>query len=196
MARRKRKRSRVGPKRIARMVKIPAPYFESLDLSYLLYPSFYQFENGLKIVIDSFLKTCYGPDWWNTSLRVRREGIFEYAANQRRRLDSMPWIGDSASVEVLPIHLITLGQLEEVVKEYRSECIPDVFPNIEFFLGHMEVIKRVRNMYSHMLPCITRTNCADARSEIRILARHINAKLLNLPSAPLPSPQSAGTPQV
>ncbi len=52
--------------------------------------------------------------------------------------------------------MITLGQLEEIVKAYKSDCIPQLFPNIEFFVGHMELIKRVRNMYSHMFPCITR----------------------------------------
>jgi hypothetical protein len=188
-----RKRSR-GKARTKRVVQIPAPYFEALELSYLVYPFLYQFENGLRLMLDSFLKTCYGSDWWNASLRVRRERIFEYAEGQRRKLDSMPWIGDSSTVEVLPIHLVTLGQLEEIVKAYQSECIPDLFPNIEFFIGHMELIKRVRNMYSHMFPCITRSDCMDARSEIRILARHINAKLQTPPGAPRLLPQSSSLP--
>lgn len=93
-------------------------------------------------------------------------------------MDAMPWIGDSAAVNVLPVHLITLGQLEEIVKVYSSDCIPELFPNIEFFVGHMELIKRVRNMYSHMFPCITRQDCLIARSEIRTLSRHINARLI------------------
>ena len=116
-------------------------------------------------------------DWWNDSIRERLERIFNYAANQRDRLDAMPWIGDSSSVTVLPVHLITLGQLEEIVKSYRSECIPELFPLMEFFLGHMEVIKRVRNMYSHMFPCITKSDCTIARNEIKTLAMHLNSKL-------------------
>jgi hypothetical protein len=89
----------------------------------------------------------------------------------------MPWIGDSKVVPILPVHLVTLGHLEEIVKAYRSDCIPELFPTIEFFLGHMELIKRIRNMYSHMFPCITRDDSDVARSEIRVLAKHINSKL-------------------
>jgi len=146
-------------------------------LGILLFPALYQLENGLRVLLDSFLQTCYGPDWWNASLRMRLQTVFDYAESQKRKLDAMPWIGDSTAVTVLPVHLVTLGHLEEIVKAYRSDCIPELFPTIEFFLGHMELIKRVRNMYTHMFPCITRSDCAVTRSEIRILARHINAKL-------------------
>jgi len=62
----------------------------------------------------------------------------------------MPWIGDSDIVEVLPIHRVTLGHLEEIVKKFQSDRIPELFPTLEFFLGHMEIIKRVRNLYSHV----------------------------------------------
>ena len=104
-------------------------------------------------------------------------GIFDYVEGQKKKLDAMPWIGDSTVVNVLPVHLVTLGQLEEIVKAYKSDCIPELFPNPEFFLGHMELIKRIRNMYTHMFPCITRQDCMFARSEIRVLAFHINSKL-------------------
>jgi hypothetical protein len=93
----------------------------------------------------------------------------------------MPWIGASARVTVLPVHLVTLGHLEEVVKRYRSDCIPELFPTIEFFLGHMEVIKRVRNLYSHMFPCITRQDCTLAKREILTLGTHINSRLQKYP---------------
>jgi hypothetical protein len=152
-------------------------YFDAIDLSNVLFPALYQFENGLRLLLDSFLTTCYGVDWWSISLKPRLPTIFEYAENQRKKLNAMPWIGSSSAVKVLPIHLVTLGHLEEVVKAYRSGCIPDLFPTIEFFLGHMEVIKRVRNLYSHMFPCITRGDVQVARREILTLCQHINAKL-------------------
>jgi hypothetical protein len=156
---------------------LPAPYFEAVDLGNSLFSPLYQFENGLRILLDSYLQACYGPDWWDKSLKTKLHTVFEYADQQKKKLDVMPWIGDSTTVTVLPVHLITLGQLEEIVKAYRSDCIPELFPTIEFFLGHMELIKRVRNMYTHMFPCITRRDCAITRNEIRTLAEHINAKL-------------------
>lgn len=160
-----------------RIVRIPAAYFEAMEISNVIFPSLYQFENGLRIALDSFLTTCYGPDWWDVSLKAKLQKVFEYAEDQQKRLDAMPWIGASSAVKVLPIHLVTLGHLEEVVKAYQSDCIPDLFPNLTFFLGHMELIKRVRNLYTHMFPCITRSDCQIARNEIRTLAWHINSKL-------------------
>jgi hypothetical protein len=160
-----------------RTVRLPAEYFAAMDLSNVIFPPLYQFENGLRLLLDSFLTTCYGVDWWDVSLKPKLQGIFEYAENQQKKMDSMPWIGSTSAIKVLPIHLVTLGHLEEVVKAYKSDCIPDLFPTLEFFLGHMELIKRVRNMYSHMFPCISRKDCQVARNEIRVLATHINSKL-------------------
>jgi hypothetical protein len=177
MAQKAKSRSRQRAKRIRRVVKLPVEYFEAIDLGNRLFPALYQFENGLRIALDNFMRTCYGDDWWNLSLKGKLNNTFVYAENQRKKLDAMPWIGDSSAVTVLPVHLITLGQLEEIVRAYQSECIPELFPNIEFFVGHMELIKRVRNMYSHMFPCITRDDCQDAKSEIRVLSRHINSLL-------------------
>jgi len=159
------------------LVKLPSEYFAAMDLGTVIFPALYQFENGLRLLLSSHLETCYGADWWNASLRSRRNDIFQYAETQQNRLDAMPWIGSSAAVTVTPVHLVTLGQLEDIVRAYRSECIPELFPTLEFFVGHMELIKRVRNMYTHMFPCMTASDCQIARSEIRVLARHINSRL-------------------
>jgi hypothetical protein len=131
----------------------------------------------LRLAINGFLTTCYGSNWWDVSLKAELPAIYNYAQEQETKRHSMPWIGASARVPILRIHLLTLGQLEEIVKKYQSDCIPDLFPTLEFFLGHMEVIKRVRNLYTHMFPCITSDDCKTARREITTLAAHINAKL-------------------
>jgi hypothetical protein len=165
---------------IHRIVRIPETYLEAIPFGNILFPSLFQFENGLRIIIHNHLATCYGNDWWDISLKPRLSGVFEYALDQQKKRDAMPWIGDSSRVKVLPIHLVTLGHLEEIVKKYQSDCIPQLFPTLEFFLGHMESIKRVRNLYSHMFPCLTRNDCRLARREILTLATHINSKLPNL----------------
>ena len=160
-----------------RIVKIPPAYLEAIVLGNVLFPSLYQLENGLRIAIYDYLTICYGPNWWDISLKTNLSTIWNYADEQQKRHDAMPWIGASSRVQVLPIHLITLGHLEEIVKKYKSDCIPQLFPTIEFFLGHMETIKRVRNLYTHMFPCITKDDCALAKREIKTLASHINARL-------------------
>jgi hypothetical protein len=175
-AKRRRKRGRAAVQ-FETIVKLPADYIDGLRIGNVLFPTLYQFENGLRILLDSYLTTCYGANWWDVSLKPKLQAVFDYADNQKKKLDAMPWIGASSAVAVLPIHLVTLGHLEEVVKVYKSDCIPQLFPTMEFFLGHMEVIKRVRNMYSHMFPCITEGDCQVAENEIRVLALHINSKL-------------------
>jgi len=163
--------------RVIRIIKIPKPNLEAVEIGNVLFPLLFQLENGLRLAINDFLKTCYGPDWWDFSLKSQLRTVFNYADEQQQKRNAMPWIGDSSRVVLLPIHLVTLGHLEEIVKKYRSDCIPQLFPTLEFFLGHMEVIKRVRNLYSHMVPCITRADCTLARREIRTLASHINTRL-------------------
>jgi hypothetical protein len=148
-----------------------------MDAGNRLFPDLFQLENGLRLAINNFLTLCYGKDWWQISLQAKLPRVAEYAENQKARHDSMPWIGASTRIEVLPIHLVTLGHLEEIVKIYKSDCIPQLFPTLEFFLGHMEVIKRVRNLFSHMFPCVTRDDSVTARREIKTLALHINARI-------------------
>jgi len=156
---------------------LPAAYFEAVEITSVLFSPLYQFENGLRILLDSFLSTCYGTEWWSVSLKLRLPTVFAYSENQKKKLDAMPWLGDTSAVTIKPIHLVTLGHLEEIIKTYESECIPQLFPNMTFFLGHMELIKRIRNMYTHMFPCISRNDCEIARSEIRVLGKHINSRL-------------------
>ncbi len=162
---------------IRRIVKIPKEYLEAIELGNVMFPSLFQLENGLRLAINNHLTVCYGPDWWTISLKPRLLQVFDYSQTQQTKRTAMPWIGASSRVTVLPIHLVTLGHLEEIIRGYRSDCIPQLFPTLEFFLGHMEAIKRVRNLYSHMFPCITKDDCALAKREIKTLASHINSKL-------------------
>jgi len=162
---------------LKRLVRIPVEYLDVIPVGTQLFSPLYQFENGLRIAIHNFLSTCYSQDWWEVSLQTRLPTIYKYAQEQKQKLDLMPWIGDSAEITILPIHLVTLGQLEEIVKAYRSDCIPQLFPTMEFFLGHMECIKRVRNLFSHMVPCLTQKDTQLARGEIRALTSHINTRL-------------------
>src|SRR5205809_7312378 len=105
-----RRRSRGHRSRRKRIVKLPAGYHVAMDLGNIIFPALYEFENGLRLLLNNYLQTCYGSDWWNASLRAKLHTVFDYAETQQKRLDSMPWIGSSSTVSVLPLHLVTLGQ--------------------------------------------------------------------------------------
>jgi len=176
---RKERRNNVAGKRarLHRIVRIPTEYFDAIRAGTALFPDLFQLENGLRLVINNYLTQCYGSNWWTVALQPKLPQVVQYAEDQQAKQDAMPWISASAIVPVLPIHLVTLGHLEEIVKVYRSDCIPQLFPTLEFFLGHMEVIKRVRNLFAHMFPCITMNDSRVARREIKTLAEHINTRL-------------------
>lgn len=163
--------------RVRRLLRIPKEYLDAIPIGEQLFSPLFRFENGLRLAIHRFLSQFYTDNWWELSLKARLPDIYRYVEDQKAKKNLMPFIGDSALVKLLPIHLVTLGQLEEIVKKYSSECIPDLFPTMEFFLGHMECVKRVRNLYAHMVPCLTRGDKALAKREIFTLSSHINTKL-------------------
>lgn len=104
----------------------------------------------MRLAINQFLTVCYGVNWWDVSLKVELPVIYNYAEEQENRRHSMPWIGASARVPILRIHLVTLGQLEEIVKKYRSDCIPALFPTLEFSLV---IWKLSREFETYILIC-------------------------------------------
>lgn len=164
---------------IRRIVTIPEEYIEAIHIAQPVFSSFFQFENGLRLAVHKYLQACYGPNWWETSLKQKREleRLYKYVEDLKQKTSYMPWIGDSTITTLLPLHSITLGQLEQIVISYKSELVPQLFPSLDFFTGHMEVIKRIRNLFAHMYPCITAKDIRVAKREIQTLCEHINTKL-------------------
>lgn len=167
------------PSRPRRLLRIPFEYIDAIVIGRRALSDIFQFENGLRLVINRQMVAFYGKDWWETSLKLKPklQNIYDYVEDQKLRKNKMPWIGDSQRVELLPLHAITLGQLEQVVIQYKSDLVPELFPTIEFFTGHMEVIKRVRNLFAHMYPCITENDVRAAKREIMTLCDHLRTKL-------------------
>jgi hypothetical protein len=163
--------------KVKSLLRIPSEYLDTIPVGNQLFSPLYQFENGLRLVVHKHLSDCYGANWWDDKLKYELPKIYEYATEQKAKSEAMPWIGDSPRIKVLPIHRITLGQLEEIVKQFAPDCIPQLFPTLNFFLGHMECIKRVRNMYSHMFPCMDQGDHTLVKREILTLSEHLNSKL-------------------
>ena len=159
------------------MLRIPREYIDVIPVGERLFSPIFQFENGLRLALHKFLSQCYDENWWETSLKGRLPDVYRYVEDAKARKDLMAWIGSSTRIQILPIHLITLGQLERIVETYKSECIPQLFPSLDFFLGHMEIIKRVRNLYAHMVPCLTPKDERVARREMLTLCEHIKTRL-------------------
>lgn len=160
-----------------RILKLPKVYYDAIKIGNPIFPVLFEFENGLRLVINDFLKECYGDDWWETSLKYKKKDIYDYVEDQKVKKNKMPWIGDSSRTTLIPLHSVTLGHLEEIVTKYQSDCIPELFPSIAFFNGHMEIIKRVRNLFGHMYPCITKDDILYTKNEITTLCKQIKYRL-------------------
>ncbi len=160
-----------------RILRIPFEYLDAIPIGSSVFPALFQFENGLRLATYKHLSICYGEDWWEQKLRLDLSTIHQYVEDQKAKKSYMPWIGDSSKTALLPIHSITLGQLEQIIRHYKSECVPELFPSIEFFIGHMEIIKRVRNLFSHMYPCLSQYDVVVAKREIKTLCEHIAKKI-------------------
>lgn len=158
------------------IIGIPDEYLTAVPIGTQLFPALYQFENALRLAVDKHLELCY-TDWWENKLKFDLPDIYDYAEDIKQKHSKMPWIGDSARVTIRPIHNITLGQLGQIVEYYKSECIPELFTTLDFFTGHMILIKLVRNLYTHMFPCLTSQDAKLARNEITTLCASLKSKI-------------------
>src|SRR5438445_7505146 len=129
--------------------RIPKEYLEVIPIGESLFSPLFQFENALRLGINKHMTTCYGSQWWEDSLKAALPSVYEYAAEHQAKAALTSWIGASKRIPILPIHHLTLGQLEEIVKKYQSDCMPQLFQTMEFFLGHFERITSHRNLSSH-----------------------------------------------
>ena len=159
-----------------KIINIPTGYLDVIPVGTKLFPTLYQFENALRLAVDKHLTVCYG-NWWEDKLKSDLPDIYNYAEGVKQQHSKMPWIGDSARVTTLPLHNITLGQLGQIVEYYKSDCIPQLFSSLDFFTGHMRLIKLVRNLYSHMFPCLTSQDAKLARNEITTLCASLKSKI-------------------
>jgi hypothetical protein len=162
---------------VNRIIPIPREYLDAIAHGKEVFNPLFQFENALRLVVEKHMQTCYGPNWWNLKIQIDLPKTYDYVEKVKRKEMGMPWIGGSSTVPIIPLHSITLGQLEEIVKHYKADCFPQLFPSEVFFFGHMEVIKKVRNLFAHMHPCIDKRDVKIAKREIATMCDHLRTKL-------------------
>jgi hypothetical protein len=156
-------------------ITLPEAYSKAIVIANPFFKDLFEFENILKLTIHKYL-SMWDDNWWENSLKHKKSEIYKYVDDLKKKKSNMPWIGDSAETELYEIHHVTLGQLEEIVKTYKSECIPEIFPTLDFFTGHMLIIKKVRNLFAHMHPCISQKDISTAKREMHTLNEHLFIK--------------------
>jgi hypothetical protein len=135
------------------------------------YNYLYIFENALRIKIDSVMSSKY-TNWWETKVRIDLWDIYKYALDEKTNQAKLPMIG--APTGSKPLDYLTVGHLEQIICKYQNDFVPLVFPNLQFFTGHMVIVKRVRNAVAHMSTATTVKDIRNAKNEIDILLQHLS----------------------
>lgn len=153
-------------------INLPKEYINALKNAKELYSHIFSFEIGLRLAIDKHLTEWIGKEWWNIKLAKDMPDIFKYAEEHKKQ-----YFINKIDKSIHNIHFITIGHLSEIVKKYKETFIPEVFPNLHVFLGHIEYIIKIRNCCCHMHPNIDKEYIKILEAETLILSKMINSKI-------------------
>ena len=154
-------------------INLPKEYINALKNAKELYSHIFSFEIGLRLAIDKHLTEWIGKEWWNIKLAKDMPEIFKYAEEHKKQS-----FINKIDKSIHNIHFITMGHLSEIVKKYKETFIPEVFPNLHVFLGHIEYIIKIRNCCCHMHPNIDKEYIKILEAETLILSKIINSKII------------------
>lgn len=154
-------------------INLPKEYINALKNAKELYSRIFSFEIGLRLAIDKHLTEWIGKEWWNIKLAKDMPEIFKYAEEHKKQS-----FINKIDKSIHNIHFITIGHLSEIVKKYKETFIPEVFPNLHVFLGHIEYIIKIRNCCCHMHPNIDKEYIKILEAETLILSKIINSKII------------------
>jgi hypothetical protein len=134
------------------------------------YPYLFIFESALRIKIETLMSETY-PNWWDAKIKADLPDVHKYAQDEMVKQARFPMLG--AAKRLQPLECVTIGHLEQLIQKYNVLFVPSVFPTLQFFTGHMVIVKRVRNAIAHMAPSTTATDVRNAKNEIDILLQHL-----------------------
>ena len=154
-------------------INLPKEYINALKNAKELYSHIFSFEIGLRLAIDKHLTEWIGKEWWNIKLAKDMPEIFKYAEEHKKQS-----FINKIDKSIHNIHFITIEHLSEIVKKYKETFIPEVFPNLHVFLGHIEYIIKIRNCCCHMHPNIDKEYIKILEAETLILSKIINSKII------------------
>lgn len=151
---------------------MPSNYYALAERLSDFYGYLFIFENTLRIKINAIMNSKY-TNWWETKLKTNLPDIYKYSIKEKNKQAMLPMVGSLGILQ--PIDYLTVGQLEKIIIKYQNDFIPILFPNLEFFTGHMVIVKRVRNAIAHMAPSTKVKDIHNAKHEIDILLQHFAA---------------------
>lgn len=118
---------------------------EARDMA-AIYPLLYVLENSIRELIDRFMVSTYGDDWWESKApESLRKTVNTRMSEEEKNL----WHQRRGS---RPIDYLDLAQLPALVRQIQKDIAPDIIPSIEWFTQFVDEVYKSRCVVCHMNP--------------------------------------------
>lgn len=139
-----------------------------------LFPLLYVLENSIRNLIDNWMTSKYGKNWWDTKaprklrdkVDERRTDDTKYSWHQRR--------GSR------PIDYLDMNELPKLVNALDQEFVPDFFSSVRWFEQFIEEVYKSRCVICHMNP-LNKDNEQALRLKCKQWQKQIKAKIGLIP---------------
>lgn len=147
---------------------------EAKDMA-AIYPLLYVLENSIREVIDRFMKSKYGSDWWGLKAPRRiKEKVNERMSDEQKN----SWHQRRGA---RPIDYLDLAQLPTLVRQIQKDIIPDIIPSIEWFTQFVDEVYKSRCVVCHMNP-LDKINIKSVEVKFAQWQRQIREKKSLIPN--------------
>lgn len=135
-----------------------------------IYPLLYVLENSIREVIESFMQTKYGDNWWHTKAP---RGLQDKVTQRMKDDIKNSWHQRRGS---RPIDYLDLNNLPSLMRHIASDVIPDIIPSNEWFDQFIDEVYRSRCVICHMNP-LDKDNISAVMVRFRQWQKQVKGKL-------------------
>lgn len=125
----------LSPKKIQEAIAMASTYM----LLYVL-------ENSIREVIDNTMTSKHGKDWWDSFApdKLQTKVMDHMSGDQRDR-----WHQRRGN---RPIDYIDMNDLTSLMRKVHAEFVPDIIPDLEWFVRLIDEVYKSRCVVCHMNP--------------------------------------------
>jgi hypothetical protein len=120
-----------------------------------IYPLLYVLENSIRELIDLFMTSRYGTNWWNLKAGKLKDRVGERMSDEKKN----SWHQKRGA---RPIDYLDFAQLPTLVRKIQEDIVPDIIPSIEWFTQFVDEVYKSRCVVCHMNP-LDGTNIAAVK---------------------------------
>jgi len=124
---------------------LPKKFIDDATKMAGVYPVVYIFENSVRNLISTVMKSKHDEKWWETKVGAK---INEKVKSRIDNEDKNPWHGRRGAH---PIFYTDIDELKSIITANWSD-FQDIFPNLQWVTGKIDEIEMSRNVIAHNNP--------------------------------------------